>query len=97
MTKVNVNGVYFTTIAMIPLLRKSSLPVVINIASLAALGLQRRGSSITLGATKAGSGSLPKRLLANTQTSTSLPFSPRDSSPSRFASTQCALASSPHP
>ncbi|RSH87378.1 hypothetical protein EHS25_003287 [Saitozyma podzolica] len=54
MTKVNVNGVYFTTIAMIPLLRKSSLPVVINIASLAALGLQRRGSSITLGATKAG-------------------------------------------
>ncbi|KAK4689320.1 hypothetical protein P7C73_g800, partial [Tremellales sp. Uapishka_1] len=47
-------GVYFTTVALIPYLRKSTLPVVINIASLAALGLQRRGSSVTLGATKAG-------------------------------------------
>ncbi|KAI5480928.1 hypothetical protein MNV49_006738 [Pseudohyphozyma bogoriensis] len=53
-SKVNVNGVYFTTIGFIPLLRKSNLPVVINICSLAALGLQRRGSSVTLGATKAG-------------------------------------------
>lgn len=38
---VNVNGVYFTTVGFVPLLRKSQDPSVIVIASLAGLVNQR--------------------------------------------------------
>jgi NAD(P)-dependent dehydrogenase (short-subunit alcohol dehydrogenase family) len=51
---VNINGVYFTTVAFIPLLVKSDLKSVIVIASIAGLILQRAFGSVSYGASKAG-------------------------------------------
>ena len=39
---INVNGVYFVSTRMVPLLRKSSAPTVIVIASIAGMMLQRQ-------------------------------------------------------
>lgn len=50
---VNINGVYFTTVAFVPLLQKSSLKSVVVIASIAGLILQRAFGSVSYGASKA--------------------------------------------
>ncbi|PYH29623.1 SDR family NAD(P)-dependent oxidoreductase [Aspergillus neoniger CBS 115656] len=50
---VNISGVYFTTVGFLPLLRKSSDPSVIVIASLAGLANQRTVGTVTYGASKA--------------------------------------------
>lgn len=50
---VNVNGIYFTTVGFLPLLRKAEDPNVINIASLAALANQRAMGSMTYAISKA--------------------------------------------
>ncbi|KAK8845621.1 hypothetical protein IAR55_006337 [Kwoniella newhampshirensis] len=49
----NVNGVYFMTAGLIPLLRKSNLKSVIVIGSVAAFANQRSVSSLTYGVSKA--------------------------------------------
>ncbi|RAK90597.1 NAD(P)-binding protein [Aspergillus costaricaensis CBS 115574] len=50
---VNISGVYFTTVGFLPLLRKSSDPSVIVIASLAGIANQRTVGTVTYGASKA--------------------------------------------
>ncbi|WVR04589.1 hypothetical protein IAU60_001597 [Kwoniella sp. DSM 27419] len=50
---INVNGVYFTTAAFVPLLRKSDTARVIIIASIAGLAVQRALSSISYSTSKA--------------------------------------------
>ncbi|KAJ4233028.1 hypothetical protein NW759_001811 [Fusarium solani] len=52
---VNVNGVYFTTVGFVPLLRKSEDPSVIIISSLAGLANQRAMGSLTYAISKAAS------------------------------------------
>lgn len=54
LTPVNINGVYFTTVAFIPLLNKSDLKSVVVIASIAGIILQRAVGSVSYGASKAG-------------------------------------------
>ncbi|XRM46476.1 hypothetical protein ABZX51_009510 [Aspergillus tubingensis] len=49
---VNISGVYFTTVGFLPLLRKSSGPSVIVIASLAGIANQRTVGTVTYGASK---------------------------------------------
>lgn len=51
---ININGVYFTTVAFIPLLLESSLRSVVVIASIAGIILQRAVGSVSYGASKAG-------------------------------------------
>ncbi|RSH92083.1 hypothetical protein EHS25_008495 [Saitozyma podzolica] len=51
---VNLNGVYFMTAAMVPMLRKSDDPSVIIISSVAAFANQRPVSTLTYGVSKAG-------------------------------------------
>ncbi|KAK6903846.1 hypothetical protein I203_107354 [Kwoniella mangroviensis CBS 8507] len=48
----NVNGVYFMTAALVPLMRKSDIKSVIVIGSVAALANQRSVSSLTYGVSK---------------------------------------------
>ncbi|GKZ37957.1 hypothetical protein AbraIFM66950_009820 [Aspergillus brasiliensis] len=50
---VNISGVYFTTVGFLPLLRKSSDPSVVVIASLAGVVNQRTVGAVTYGASKA--------------------------------------------
>ncbi|GLA89583.1 hypothetical protein AtubIFM56815_004066 [Aspergillus tubingensis] len=50
---INISGVYFTTVGFLPLLRKSSDPSVIVIASLAGIANQRTVGTVTYGASKA--------------------------------------------
>ncbi|KAK1921512.1 hypothetical protein DB88DRAFT_512787 [Papiliotrema laurentii] len=50
---INVNGVYFTTVAFVPLLLKSDNPSVVIIASIAGLANQRAMGSLTYGVSKA--------------------------------------------
>ncbi|ORX38887.1 hypothetical protein BD324DRAFT_295947 [Kockovaella imperatae] len=50
---VNVNGVYFMTAGLVPLLRKSEDPSVIVISSIAAIANQRPVSTLTYGVSKA--------------------------------------------
>ncbi|BEJ09798.1 hypothetical protein CcaverHIS641_0607130 [Cutaneotrichosporon cavernicola] len=52
--QININGVYFTTVAFIPLLMKSDLKSVVVIASIAGHILQRAVGSVSYGASKAG-------------------------------------------
>lgn len=59
---INVSGVYFTTVACLPLLRKSDKANVINIASIGALHLGRRVGSLTYGVSKAGTVFLSQQL-----------------------------------
>ncbi|WWC59360.1 uncharacterized protein I303_101912 [Kwoniella dejecticola CBS 10117] len=51
----NINGVYFMTAALVPLLRKSDIRSVIVIGSVAALANQRPVSTLTYGVSKAAS------------------------------------------
>lgn len=51
---INVNGVYFMTVALVPLLLKSDNPSVVIIASIAGLANQRAMGSLTYGVSKAG-------------------------------------------
>ncbi|KAK1921507.1 hypothetical protein DB88DRAFT_498088 [Papiliotrema laurentii] len=51
--RVNVNGAYFLTAGLVPLLRKSPDPSVIIISSIAAIANQRPVSSLTYGVSKA--------------------------------------------
>ncbi|KAI9638260.1 uncharacterized protein MKK02DRAFT_42651 [Dioszegia hungarica] len=53
LNSINVNGVFFLTAALVPLLRKSENPSVIIIASIAGLANQRATGSIMYGTTKA--------------------------------------------
>nr|XP_019047279.1 hypothetical protein I302_03888 [Kwoniella bestiolae CBS 10118]OCF26209.1 hypothetical protein I302_03888 [Kwoniella bestiolae CBS 10118] len=50
---INVNGVYFITAALVPLLRKSDFPSVTVIASIAGLANQRAMGTVSYGVTKA--------------------------------------------
>ncbi|OCF76824.1 hypothetical protein I204_02530 [Kwoniella mangroviensis CBS 8886] len=50
--EANVNGVYFMTAALVPLMRKSDIKSVIVIGSVAALANQRSVSSLTYGVSK---------------------------------------------
>ncbi|ORY31034.1 hypothetical protein BCR39DRAFT_527959 [Naematelia encephala] len=50
---VNLNGVYFMTVSLVPLLRKAESPNVVVIASIAGLANQRTMGSLTYGASKA--------------------------------------------
>ncbi|WVQ97973.1 hypothetical protein IAU59_005093 [Kwoniella sp. CBS 9459] len=50
---INVNGVYFTTAALVPLLRKSDSPSVVVIASIAGLANQRAMGTVSYGVSKA--------------------------------------------
>ncbi|GFZ46770.1 hypothetical protein JCM24511_03990 [Saitozyma sp. JCM 24511] len=59
---VNVNGVYFTTVGFVPLLRKAEDPSVIVISSLAGLANQRAMGSMTYALSKAASLHLAKLL-----------------------------------
>ncbi|RMJ07801.1 hypothetical protein CDV36_012604 [Fusarium kuroshium] len=59
---VNVNGVYFTTVGFVPLLRKSEDPSVIIISSLAGLANQRAMGSLTYAISKAASLHMSKLL-----------------------------------
>lgn len=52
--QININGVYFTTVAFIPLLLKSTLRSVVVIASIAGIILQRSVGSVSYSASKAG-------------------------------------------
>jgi len=52
--RININGVYFMTTLLIPLLRKSDNPSVVIIASIAGLANQRTMGSLTYGVSKAG-------------------------------------------
>ncbi|KAI1446932.1 putative short-chain dehydrogenase [Annulohypoxylon stygium] len=60
--QINVNGVYFTTVNFIPLLRKSPDPNVCVIASLAGIANQRSMGSLTYGVSKAATVHLAKLL-----------------------------------
>lgn len=51
---ININGVYFMTSALIPLLRQSDNPSVVVIASIAGIALQRTMGTPTYAASKAG-------------------------------------------
>ncbi|CAD6583856.1 MAG: hypothetical protein TREMPRED_003669 [Tremellales sp. Tagirdzhanova-0007] len=49
---INVNGVYFMTAALVPLLRKAEMPSVVVISSVAAVANQRPISTLTYGVSK---------------------------------------------
>lgn len=51
--QININGVYFMTAALVPLLKKADDPNVVVIASIAGLAIQRALGSITYGTSKA--------------------------------------------
>ncbi|WWC67843.1 uncharacterized protein I206_101760 [Kwoniella pini CBS 10737] len=59
---INVNGVYFVTAALVPLLRKSDNPSVTVIASIAGLANQRAMGTVSYGVTKAAAIHLGKLL-----------------------------------
>ncbi|OJI87717.1 hypothetical protein ASPTUDRAFT_51358 [Aspergillus tubingensis CBS 134.48] len=61
---VNISGVYFTTVGFLPLLRKSSGPSVIVIASLAGIANQRTVGTVTYGASKVSAAIHVSKLLA---------------------------------
>ncbi|OXH21709.1 hypothetical protein J008_06728 [Cryptococcus neoformans] len=59
---ININGPYFMTCALIPLLRRSDLPSVVIIASIAGLANQRATGSVSYGVSKAAAIHLGKLL-----------------------------------
>lgn len=59
---ININGPYFMTCALIPLLRKSDLRSVVIIASIAGLANQRATGSVSYGVSKAAAIHLGKLL-----------------------------------
>ncbi|KAK4684436.1 hypothetical protein P7C73_g5740, partial [Tremellales sp. Uapishka_1] len=60
--QININGVFFTTTFLTPLLRKSENPSVVVIASIAGLAIQRAMGSLTYGVSKAAAIQLSRQL-----------------------------------